>query len=283
MRILATRLFVTNVELSIIYQVKIHIGTNGEISANFTLNASKGAALEVTLQSLNPEATITSTPLDNHETQEQPQSITYHFQTTFANLKKTLEGLKDSSLISMGFANDICHAVPILMTQSLGKLPKISIAADNIDENYVENLFSPLTTWSAKIDVIEDKRLFWFDPIFKPKARLRILTENEAHSLVKVYTHDFFVIFCRNDTYHLLTRNNSKIEQFDILTRSVKISTRKQLLSQLIGKNEKTLFNLKNAITGELILGEGIQASSLHEFVISPYLKEKYHLANTSS
>jgi len=126
MRILATREFFRSRELSITYIVKIDISDNGTVCATFTINESAIGLFLEKMQILNPEI-----ELHRMQTTAQNSSAEYRWRTDNHTLITAIGGLKESSLISIEFADEICRELPNFIQNPYGQILNIISGFDN--------------------------------------------------------------------------------------------------------------------------------------------------------
>lgn len=294
MRVFASQQFSANHELSKIYTVSIQVERDGIINTTFTIDESVIGLFQEKMQALNLEIKInnTQTPMqDGH------LSATCSLRTDSDTLISTMNELKKTSLIDIEFADKICHELPNLIQHAQLSQLALDLLLAIEDSRVSKPVSSSLPTldavhqvksdkkavtqeeihmdldngtadidreWSTKIDVLTDAlSLIRLELYGSAWVRLCILIESEARAIIKRYCDGSFLVFRKNETYHLLAKVNSEIRQFDILTKSHKLSFK----ASAWGYVKPSFFNLKNE-KGDLVFGaNGVSASSLHEFL----------------
>ncbi len=283
MIVYASQQFSTRPELSIAYTVNISIGPSDIIRAGFTIDGSATALFLEKMQALNPDIEMTIAEI---LTQDDRMSITHSLQTDSHTFISIINGLKESSLIEIELANQVCRELPNLIQRARlfqkyqNLVDKDGITSGPRGRNVLRSRYLYVPTddtspkeeeWSTQIDIVMDRpNLFFTFNLFPSgmdtqKWSRSILTESQAYAMIKVYCDGCYLIFEKDKTYHLVVKNDSEIRQFDIYTKRDRSKLYK-----------KSYFNLKNE-KGEWIFNQDeVSASSLYSFINSYRIKQLF-------
>lgn len=271
MHILASRLFSTKPKLSKVYAARISIGSDRIINIVLTMAGSAIGLFQEMMQTSNSEIKITQAPMQDGHT-----PVTCCWQTDSHTLISTINGLKESFLISIEFADEICRELPNFIQRV--KHSQLAMGAHHpIPTLTLNDTLLKDEEWSTKICTMMDplslSQLYNSNPVLH-------LTESEARAIIKVYCDGCFLIFRKNETHHLLAKVNSEIRQFDILTKRQKklppYSPLPYLSFDLGNGFGQLFFNLKNE-KGDLVFNtNGVSATSLYSFLKTPELKQQF-------
>jgi hypothetical protein len=101
---------------------------------------------------------------------------------------------------------------------------------------------------------------------FSHGEHFSVLTEGNARATINQYSDGCYIIFRKKETFHLIAKLNSEIQQFDILTKDCNL-----LFSGIY--NEPS-FNLKDDKGNLLFKGKGVSATNLQGFLSSSEIKQ---------
>lgn len=155
-----------------------------------------------------------------------------------------------------------------LFSQDLKLRNGLQFVNFQLSDLHIANLFVELKTeWSSNIPIERSSfvpEVIDYSP-FSNTNHFTILTESNAQAIINHYSNDCYVIFWRKDnTYHLLAKKNSEIQQFSIFCR-------------ITAKNHRKYseFNLQDE-RGNWLFEEGVQANYLPDFLYSARLHQLF-------
>lgn len=253
---LSKRIFSINSELSSIYNICVNFNTeNGnDISPTVTLTEASTPVFVATILPLHPSFEL------KRRSGIKDIFVECHWRTNVRTLISTIRKLKECSLISDEFENEICG--------ELSKYPN----AKSLSDDGVE--------WSNKIVPAQISYENEFN-LVQRTSQISILTEREAYSFIKLYSEGSFLVFKKNEVHYLLVKCNSELIEFEILTKHLNKPKSSSFLFPITfysPSSSNLLFNLKTRKGGLLFGPEGVSANSFSAFLQQHELRQHFPL-----
>lgn len=130
-------------------------------------------------------------------------------------------------------------------------------------EEQNQSLYKENKEWSTDIEYLITKRIQinYSLNLIDRIPPLYILTENEAHAVIKSYSNGCYLIFRKENMFYLLTKNESGLKQYTILSKE------DLFFPKFVPYRKQVHFNLKDENGVMLFNEQEVPAVSLNSFL----------------